>query len=144
MELEALAQSLQLGQAVVFTGSVPHEAIPQYLAAMDITVAPFQDRKELLYGSPIKLVEYMAMERPIVAAAVGQIKETIRHHQTGWLYPAGDDSKLADALETLLREPELAARLGRAAREEVALRHTWEAVASQIINIAEINCRLHR
>jgi glycosyltransferase involved in cell wall biosynthesis len=131
----AHARRLDVGDAVVFAGAMPHERIPEALAAMDVAVAPY-DAIPGFYFSPLKLVESMAGARPTVAAAVGQIAEVIEHGATGWLYPPGDHAALVTALTTLLSEPERAARIGAAGRRKILAERTWRAVAARAVEIA--------
>jgi len=102
---------------------VPHAAAPRVLQAMDVLVAPYP-RLERFYFSPIKLFEYMAAGRPIVASAIGQVQEILEHERTALLVPPGDSQALAGALRRLREDPALGARLGDAARA-AALAHTW-------------------
>ncbi len=129
--LEALASDLGISAATAFTGAVPHEAVPGYLAAMDIAVAPSSERTDF-YFSPLKLFEYMAAGRPVVAADIGQIRDCVRHGETGLLYPPGDVVGLADALAVLIDDSQLAATIGRAGQEDVQAHHTWEGNARAV------------
>jgi glycosyltransferase involved in cell wall biosynthesis len=133
--LESTVRRLELSDAVVFTGKVPHEDIPAHLAAMDVAVIPYPPLQDF-YFSPLKLFECMAVSRPTVAAALGQILEVVEHGRTGWLYPAGDNAKLAEGIRTLLDDRDLATRIGRAARETVLGRYTWRAVTAEVVEMA--------
>ena len=75
-------------------------------------------------GSPSALLEAMALSRPIVTTTGGGIPEIVRHEREALLAPPGDAAALADSLGRLLREPDLGARLGRAARARVIERYT--------------------
>ena len=70
-------------------------------------------------GMPVSLMEAAACGVPAVATAVGGIPELVAHEVTGLLTPPGNPQLLADALERLLGDPTLAARLGAAARHRV-------------------------
>jgi glycosyltransferase involved in cell wall biosynthesis len=135
-EADARARAAELGahDSVVFTGNVPHESVPEYLAAMDVAAITYRREGEF-YFSPLKLFECMAAGRPTVAASVGQISEVVEHGRTGWLYPAGDIERLAEGLETLLYDPQAAASLGAAARRRVLAEHTWEATARRVTSL---------
>lgn len=134
--LTALAEDEGIGHTTIFTGALPHEDIPSYLAAMDIAVAPYH-QTENFYFSPLKIFEYMAAARPIVAAAVGQIRGCIIHGKTGFLYPPGDVAALADALNALLADRIWATALGQTARAYVRDHHTWEQKARVVEELAQ-------
>ena len=135
--LEALARSEGIAELTVFTGAVPHERIPEYVAAMDVGTAPYA-QAENFYFSPLKLFEYMAAGRAVVAADVGQVRECVRHGESGWLYPPGDVEALAAALHHLLEEdPDRMRAVGRAGQEYVRLHHTWEKNARRVAGLAE-------
>jgi glycosyltransferase involved in cell wall biosynthesis len=133
--LEETVRKLHLSDAVIFTGKVPHEDIPAHIAVMDVAVIPYPPL-DPFYFSPLKLFECMAVGRPVVAAALGQITEVVEHGKTGWLYPAGDIDKLAEGIHTLLHRPEFAARIGNSARQAVLSRYTWRAVTGEVAAIA--------
>jgi glycosyltransferase involved in cell wall biosynthesis len=135
--LEETTRQLGLESAVVFTGNIPHDSVPDYIAAMDVAVAPYNWNKDF-YGSPLKLFEYMAAGKPTVAAAIGQIEEVIEHRKTGWLYPSGDHEQLADGLASLLYSPESSSAIGAAAREKILTDYTWKAIATRIIDLAKV------
>ena len=120
---------------VIFTGFVPHEEIPQYMAAFDIAVAPYA-RVELFYASPMKVIEYLAMGKPILTSNMGQAAELIRHGESGLLYEPDDFKGMLDLLGSLVRSRELREQLscGAAARSrELSL--TWESNAASILKV---------
>jgi glycosyltransferase involved in cell wall biosynthesis len=133
--LEALVQGEGLAPATRFVGAVPHERVPAYLGALDVAVAPYA-RAEDFYFSPLKLFEYMAAGRPVVAAAIGEIGHCVRPGETGFLYPPGDARALAEALRACLKDAGGAALLGQAGREHVRAFHTWRQAAQTVTELA--------
>ena len=133
--LEELAGLEGLAEAAVFVGQVPYEQVPAYLGAMAVAVAPYRADDDF-YFSPLKLVEYLAAGRPVVAAAVGEIGHCIRPRETGLLYPPGNERALAVALAELLDDPGGAARLGLSGQEHVRGFHTWEQNAHAVTELA--------
>jgi glycosyltransferase involved in cell wall biosynthesis len=119
----------------LFTGAVAPDEVPGLLASVDVAVAPYPPQPRF-YFSPLKVYEYMAAGRPVVASRVGQVAELIEDGVTGLLCPPGDPAALAAALERLRGEPGLRARLGEAARAAVRRDHTWAAVARRILRLA--------
>src|SRR6266700_241778 len=112
----------------------PHE-VPGLLTSVDAAVAPYPQATGF-YFSPLKVYEYLAAGRAVVASRVGQLETVIRHDVNGLLCPPGDAGALAAALERLRCEPALRARLGRAARATVLGNHTWDAVAARVLELA--------
>ena len=74
-----LVGSPEISRYVTLTGLVPQSEAPEYLACADVLVSPHIPNKDgsRFFGSPTKLFEYMAMEKPIIAAALGQIEGVI-------------------------------------------------------------------
>ena len=120
-----------------FTGLVPQEEAPDYLAACDLLASPHVANPDgtRFFGSPTKLFEYMAMGRGIVASRLEQIGEILRDEETALLVPPGDPNALAAALSRLLNDPALAARLGQQARRQAEKRHTWEKNARAVLDL---------
>jgi glycosyltransferase involved in cell wall biosynthesis len=111
--LEALAETLGLGRAVVFAG-YRGEDLPQALAAMDCVVLLAAGSEE----SCRAVLEAMAVGRPVVAARVGAVPETVLPGVTGWLVEAVPDA-VAERLAAVLVDPEAARRMGAAGRRRV-------------------------
>ncbi len=124
-----------LDKATVFTGAVTPEQVPGLLASMDAAVAPYPTMDNF-YFSPLKVYEYMAAGRAVVASRIGQLQTLIQPEQTGLLVAPGDAGALAAALERLLKQPELRVRLGAAARQMVLFRFTWDAVVDKVFRLA--------
>ena len=76
-------------------------------------------------------LEAMACETAVVASAVGGIPEVVEDGVTGLLFPSGDARALADRVNQLVADPELAREMGRAGRERVLAQFTWRAVAER-------------
>ncbi|MGH7676763.1 MAG: glycosyltransferase family 4 protein [Gemmatimonadales bacterium] len=128
-----------LAEAVQFAGSVAPDEVPGLLTSMDVAVAPYSEPGQF-YFSPLKVYEYLAAGRPVVASRVGQLGTLLRHDDNGLLCAPGDSTALAAALDLLRRDRGLRARLGAAARATVLHDHTWEAVVGRILGLA----RAHR
>jgi glycosyltransferase involved in cell wall biosynthesis len=83
------------------------------------------------YTSPLKLFEYLAMGRPIVASDLPAIREVLTHEQTALLVPAGDAAALAAAIGRLADDRVLAGRLASNAAA-LAPHYSWEARAERL------------
>lgn len=142
-ERERVEENLReksLTGAVHFTGAVEPDEIPGWLASMDAAVAPYP-AGENFYFSPLKVYEYMAARLPVVASRIGQLENVIEDGANGLLVPPGDAQAIARALEQMRSDAELRNRLGEAACETVVEKHTWEAVARRILEIANLDDR---
>jgi glycosyltransferase involved in cell wall biosynthesis len=129
-ELRALAVELGVAARVHFVGRLPAPLVAQYLAAADVLVIP--DTVTDTTASPLKMFEYMAMERPIVSVDRASLREILG--DAALYFPSGDTQAFAAALRHAL-EPE-ARSLGEEARARAAA-FTYARRAAQIVVAAE-------
>src|SRR5882724_7747886 len=111
------------------TGALPHDEIPAYIASFDLALQP----AVVPYASPLKMFEYMAMGRPIIAPDTPNIREILTHGHDAWL---AKSEEVPDAIDCLLSDEPLRLRLGREARRTIE-RHglTWDRNAMRIEEI---------
>jgi glycosyltransferase involved in cell wall biosynthesis len=128
-----LALELGIGDGVTFTGKIPHAEIPEHVAAMDIGVMPESN----LFGSPMKIYEYMAMRVTPVGPRYIPVEEAIDHEETGLIFEPRDLDGLAGCLRTLAANPDYRLRLGEAARRKVLTRHLWVHNAQAVVDLIE-------
>ncbi len=121
--------------AVTTTGAVPHDDIPEYLAAMDVAVSPHPALNDF-YFSPLKLFEYLACGVPTIATGLGQPAEIIQHGKNGLLFPPGDVDALATQIRWLIDHPAEARELAWEGAVDVLEHHTWEQNARSVIDWA--------
>jgi glycosyltransferase involved in cell wall biosynthesis len=136
--LQQLLASAGLAERAIFAGAVTPERVPDFLASMDVAVAPYPPLEEF-YFSPLKVFEYMAAGLPTVASNIGQVQDVIVHGKTGWLVPPGDARALELALMELAAGSAMRESLGAAARSEVFAKHTWDSVAARVLEWAGVN-----
>lgn len=123
---------------VIFTGRVEPAGVPQWLALMDIAVAPYPELAGF-YFSPLKIYEYMASGLPVVASRVGHLAEVISHDETGLLVAPDKPAELARTLQQLVDDPAWRKRLGEAASQHVLHCHSWLAVVDEILRLVGLN-----
>lgn len=131
--LDAQASRLGVSDRICFAGSAPHAEVPGHIAAMDICVVPHSNE----YRSPIKLFEYMGQGRAVVAPRTEPIEMVVRDRENGLLFTPGSAAELASALERLIAQPALRAKLSQQARTDVLQRHTWAHNASEMLAHAQ-------
>lgn len=129
---QSLAERLGLGERVTFTGLVEPARVPELLGQADVLVLPnTASAISTRFTSPLKLFEYMAALRPIVASDLPSIREILRDGENALLVSPGNADALAAAIDRLLADRDLAARLARAAFDEVPL-YSWQRRAERL------------
>jgi len=128
--LKSKVRALGVEQYVEFLGLIEREKIPEAIRAFDIALQP----RAVSYASPLKLFEYMACSRAIVAPDQPNIREILKDGETAILFEPEKSAALWRAIELLARDPQLRERIGNAAREELDARgYTWQGNAARII-----------
>ena len=120
---------------VTLTGHVQHTQIPEFLAAADVLLLPNSAKYNISneYTSPLKLFEYMAAKRPILASDVTSTKEILEHGKNAILFKADDPYTCAQSLKHLLQNSKLASNLVKSAYKDVRP-YTWELRAKKVLN----------
>jgi len=132
-ELRRLTVQHGLERRVIFAGLILRNEIVDYVAAFDVALQP----QVVPYASPLKLFEYMAMGRAIVAPATPNILEVLTDREAA-LFDPTDPQAFRRAVKQLCGDANLRMRLGNAAREAID-RHglTWSSNARRIIALFE-------
>ncbi|MBU3912016.1 MAG: glycosyltransferase family 4 protein [Candidatus Omnitrophica bacterium] len=134
-ELKKMSRRLNLNGKLIFTGAIPHELVPQYIAAADVCLACFEENEVTLCKSPLKVVEYLASGRAIVASDVGEVPRML--DGAGVLTPPGDVDSLADGILKILQNPSLKKNLERLARERAEKEYNWTVTATNLLGAYE-------
>jgi glycosyltransferase involved in cell wall biosynthesis len=123
--MEEYARTLGLGDRVIFTGW--RRDLPLIYPDLDVLVVCSDNE-----GTPVSAIEAMAAGCPVVATRVGGLPDLIAEGETGCLVPPRDPAALAAGILRLLRDREMARRLGEAARASVAERFTVERLCGDV------------
>ncbi|MDQ2964905.1 MAG: glycosyltransferase family 4 protein [Chloroflexota bacterium] len=124
-ELEGLARRASVGEAVVFTGRVPHDEVRAHYALLDVFVVPRRNDRAARFVTPLKPFEAMSMAKPLIVSDLPALVEIAAPGERGLAFPHGDADGLADALETLIDQPEMRRLFGDAGRAWVLAERTW-------------------
>jgi len=108
-------------KTVRFLGRIPHDQIQKYIALFDVAISPHATP----YSSPMKILEYMAMEKAILAPDMPNIRDIISHGETGILFEPDNAESLKANLLELMNDAENRKRLGKDARQAVTGKFTW-------------------
>ena len=121
------------------TGLVPQSEVSSYLLASDILVLPYSSAMTIRGGtrageftSPLKVFEYMAAGKPIVATEIPSVLEILEPGRNSVTVPPDDPREFFDAISSLINDPDLCARISQNALSDVQ-KHTWKKRAEKII-----------
>lgn len=128
---EKTKKNEMLKNRVYFVGKVKHEFMPSFLAWMDIVIAPYPNLKNF-YWSPLKIFEYMAAGKALVATRIGQIATLIQDGKNGLLYSPENQHELIDKIEMLIQSRSLRQTLGKEARKTIEKNFTWQHNAVRV------------
>ncbi|UXH76713.1 glycosyltransferase family 4 protein [Roseateles amylovorans] len=133
-ELEALARELALGERVRFTGVISRDEVPRHVAAFDIALQP----AVVAYASPLKLFEYLALAKAIVAPRQPNIEEVLDDDRNALLFDPEQPGALEALLARLAGDEALRLRLGEGAHATIARQHlTWLGNAERVVTLAQ-------
>ena len=139
--LQAKIEQLDLSSRVNLLGSLSQGAVLEKLQAADIfALASTTDAQGATDVFPTVILEAMASARPVVSTRLAGIPELVVDGQTGMLAPPGDSTALAQALEQLLRDPELRLRFGHAGRARIEQHFRIEQTVAPLVQLLERSC----
>ncbi|MCK4262390.1 glycosyltransferase, partial [bacterium] len=130
--LERQAEDLGIRENVLFAGLVPKEEIPELLAIMDVVV-----HTSLREGLARVLPQALASGKPVISFDIDGAREVIRDGETGYLVPARDSRKLAEAIIEILGDEDKARRMGEAGRRLVDPNFRAEMMVDKIAGVYE-------
>lgn len=122
---------------VIVQPAVPHHEVPALIAESDICIAPLglNDRNVTQGACPIKLLEYMASSRPLIASNLPIVRELVREDVDGLLFSPNDPEDLARKVLLLLNDVELSRRLAVSATERALTRFTWHESQKKLLKV---------
>ena len=133
-DLIKMVKELNLEEKFIFTANIPHEEVPKYINASDVCIVP---KKPLKSGySPLKLYEYMACGKPVVASKISGF-EILEENNAGISAEPENPEKLAKATIKILKNEKLMREMGENGREYVIKNHSWENIARNIVRVCE-------
>ena len=130
--LEEKIIEMKIESRVHFAGKISSNNLPEYIAAFDIAVMPHSN----VYGSPMKIFEYMAMEKAVVAPRFGPLEDGIDNGVNGYLFEPGNEVELFEAFDRLLMNDDLRMKVGAQGRKRVLNKHNWNYNAELVCKLA--------
>ena len=134
-----LTRRMHIAEHVTFVPQTPHDQMPAHIGHADVCVAPLTrtDRNTRQGCCPIKILEYMACGKPVVASRLPVVRELVDDERTGLLFKPNNPNHLCHKLLALAESPALRQRLGEAARREVVECFTWAKACGQLVEAYE-------
>jgi glycosyltransferase involved in cell wall biosynthesis len=134
-QVVSMIDRFRLEESVRLMGRVPHQDIPKFLSSFDVLVAPYNPAVSD-HVTPLKVLEAMACEKPVVTTAAGDIPLIIRDGENG-VIAEFSASALCDAMFNLISSPTKMQWIGINARRTVIEKYTWDQISEKIVNIFE-------
>jgi glycosyltransferase involved in cell wall biosynthesis len=130
-------RKLGLESCVTVQAAVPHHQVPALIADSDICIAPLglNDRNVTQGACPIKLLEYMASSRPLIASNMPIVRELVREDVDALLFSPDDSEDLARQVIRLLQDAELSQRLSDSATQHALTKFTWHAAQKKLLKV---------
>ncbi len=136
--LEKMTQELGVADRVAFVGWVPPQEVTNYLAAADAFVGPSKRGPDgVTEAQGLTFIEAMLAGTPVIATRLGGILDAVKHEETGLLVSEGAPHEIVAAVERLVKEPRLAARLAEAGRRLAQTKFTRSASAGAFAELLE-------
>jgi glycosyltransferase involved in cell wall biosynthesis len=129
-ELKQQAHRLALDPCITWVGRIPYQDVPTWIGAMTVCVAPFRgDRGET---SPVKIFDYLACGKPVIASAIPSVSATFVQEAGVALVPPDDPAALAQAVLALLNDPDRQVRMAAIGRRFVEQGFSWTHLTNRL------------
>lgn len=132
--LEKLAREMLVQDKVIFHGKVPYEKVPNYISMCDLGIVPLPDSRNWRYQCPLKLLEYLAMKKVVVATNIPANKEIIGQSKCGIYVSSIDPKEIAGAIAFAHANREKLREWGSFGRVIIEEKYTWEKIAENFGN----------
>jgi glycosyltransferase involved in cell wall biosynthesis len=128
--LRNLAKELKIENYVQFLGYVPDEKLPELYSASDIFVLP-----AIYENFPFAILEAQSTALPVISTNVGGIPEFLEDGKNGFVIEPGDEQELTQKLLMLLKNAELAKKMGDLGRELIEQNLSWKIITNQVVDL---------
>ncbi len=141
--LENLAKELELNDYIEFKGFVSDKELAFYYKNCDLFVLPaIIDERGDTEGLGVVLLEAMVYKKPVIASAVGGILDIVKDYENGILVPEKDPKILAKKILEVLKDQELAKKLGENGYKFVKENFSWEKIINDLKNLYKETLKL--
>jgi glycosyltransferase involved in cell wall biosynthesis len=130
--IKKLVEKNNASDQVILTGRLAHTELSSYMSAMDFGILPDSN----IYGSPMKLFEFMAMNKAMVLPDFSPIAEVVNDKETGWLFEKGNKKQCVETVLSLYENKEELKRVGDNARNFIVKERQWKNNALDLLELA--------
>jgi glycosyltransferase involved in cell wall biosynthesis len=131
LRLEELSNSLGIEDNVIFAGQILRSQVPEFISSANVGVSPIPPVPIFKVGSATKIVEYMAMGKPVIGNDIADQKEVI-NNSGGGVCTRYDEEEIADAIIELFGDPQKAKEMGVKGHEWVVKNRSYENMAREV------------
>jgi glycosyltransferase involved in cell wall biosynthesis len=128
---EQEAHQLGIASRIVFAGSIRHEETPSFFRGANVTVLPSSPPES--FG--LVLIESLACRTPVIATRIPGVRTVVDHGKDGLLVEPNNPDALADAIQTILNDADLAYEMGRIGRKRVEACYGWDSIGERLESI---------
>ena len=136
--LTELVDVLGISESVIFTGGIPYALVPKYVASADLCLALFPVSLITMAKSPLKVYEYMAAGKPVIARDVGELSLCIIDGETGLLVYSDKPAEYAAKIMDIFSGEGVLERMGRNARILIEKQFNWKNSADMVIKACKV------
>jgi glycosyltransferase involved in cell wall biosynthesis len=129
-----LVQELNIQDSVIFHGNVRYQDVPSYIAMSDLPIVPLPDHPNWRNQCPLKLLEYLAMEKAAVLTDIPANREIVGKCECGIYTSSVDPEEIAQAITHAYHNRDSLGKWGKVGRGIVEDRYTWEKVAKELLD----------
>jgi len=128
-----LTKSLHISNSFQFPGAVPFDKAPVYINSYDICIAPWDiELYNKTAGSPMKLFDYLACGKPVIASPVYGVYEIVKKYNCGAVVDVKNSELFSKTLLNLLENSKNREEMGKRGRKAVLKHFTWEKTSRKI------------
>jgi len=142
--VQELVDQRGIRDRVIFTGKVPYQEVTKYYRLFDFMTLPRRDTRETRLVTPLKPMEIMAMEKPVIASDIGGHCENIKDTTNGVLFKSEDIDDLVAKCQALISSSDLRSELGARARRWVEANRDWNILVERYVDVYEKLAAGHR
>lgn len=134
---ELLAEELEIRDKIIFTGRLPFLEMPQYVSLFDLAVVSAKSGKDFHY-SPLKLREYMAAGKAVLAPNAGEILYVFKDEENVKLFEAGNITSLETGMLFLIENREVKQKIANQGKKKILHSGTWDQELKKALDILKI------